>query len=42
MKPDLLTKYNDEVIPALKEHFGYKNIHQIPLIEKNCYQLWRW
>ena len=39
MKPDLLTKYNDEVVPALKEQFGYKNIHQVPFIEKiviNC------
>ena len=38
MKP-LLTKYKDEVIPALMEQFGYKNIHQVPVIEKiviNC------
>ena len=34
MKPLLLTKYNDEVVPALKEQFGYKNIHQVPVIEK--------
>ena len=39
MKPQLLTKYKDEVIPALKKHFDYKNIHQVPVIEKiviNC------
>ena len=39
MKPLLLTKYKDEVIPALKKHFDYKNIHQVPVIEKiviNC------
>ena len=38
MKP-LLTKYKDEVIPALMQQFDYKNIHQVPVIEKiviNC------
>lgn len=39
MTPPLLKKYQDEVVPALKEHFGYKNIHEVPVIEKivvNC------
>ncbi len=27
-------KYEEDVIPALKEKFGYKNIHQIPKVEK--------
>ena len=27
---DLKAKYVEEVIPALKEKFGYKNIHQVP------------
>ena len=39
MTPPLLKKYQDEVVPALKEHFGYKNIHEVPVIQKvvvNC------
>ena len=39
MKPSLLTTYKETVVPALQEHFGYKNIHEVPLIEKiviNC------
>lgn len=39
MKPRLREKYDNEIRPALKEKFGYKNIHQIPKIEKiiiNC------
>lgn len=31
---DLKTRYVEEVIPALKEKFGYKNIHQVPKIVK--------
>jgi large subunit ribosomal protein L5 len=34
MKPRLYTKYVQEVVPALKEKRGYKNVHQIPRIEK--------
>ena len=30
----LFEKYQKEVAPALKEKFGYKNVHQIPKIEK--------
>ncbi len=31
---DLKTRYAEEVIPALKEKFGYKNIHQVPKLVK--------
>jgi large subunit ribosomal protein L5 len=31
---DLKTRYVEEVIPALKEKFGYKNIHQVPKMVK--------
>ena len=31
---DLKTKYVEDVIPALKEKFGYKNAHQVPKIVK--------
>lgn len=31
---DLKTRYKEEVIAALKEKFGYTNIHQIPKLEK--------
>ena len=34
MKPRLYEKYVNEVRPALKEKRGYKNVHQIPCIEK--------
>jgi large subunit ribosomal protein L5 len=34
MKPRLLEKYENEVKPALKEKRGYKNVHQIPKLEK--------
>ncbi len=30
----LREKYNDEVIPGLKDRFGYKNVMQIPRLEK--------
>ena len=30
----LKAKYQEEVIPALKEKFGYKNINQIPKLHK--------
>ena len=39
MNPALLTKYKEEVVTALKEQFGYKNMHEVPLVEKvviNC------
>ena len=39
MNPALLTKYKEEVVTALKEQFGYKNMHEVPFVEKvviNC------
>jgi large subunit ribosomal protein L5 len=32
--PRLKDKYKDEVIPALIQHFGYKNVNQVPKLEK--------
>lgn len=34
MLPRLQEKYNNEVVPALMEKFGYKNIMQVPKLEK--------
>ena len=34
MKPRLQEKYENEVKAALKEKRGYKNVHQIPRLEK--------
>ena len=34
MIPRLLTKYRKEVIPAMRKSFGYKNIMQVPQVEK--------
>ncbi len=34
MEPVLYTQYKKEVVPALKEEFGYKNIMQVPKIKK--------
>ena len=34
MKSRLYEKYVNEVLPALKEKRGYKNVHQIPRLEK--------
>lgn len=31
---ELQKKYKEDVIPAMKEKFGYKNIHQIPKLHK--------
>ena len=36
MKPRLQTKYQEEIVPKLMEHFGYKTIMQVPKIEKVC------
>lgn len=33
-QPRLRTKYQEEVIPALKAEFGYKNVMEIPRLEK--------
>ncbi len=32
--PRLLERYRNEVVPALMEMFGYKNVMQVPKIEK--------
>lgn len=32
--PNLKAKYNEEVAPALMEKFGYKNVMQIPRLDK--------
>ncbi|HVU27491.1 MAG TPA: 50S ribosomal protein L5 [Verrucomicrobiae bacterium] len=34
MKARLYEKYTNEVVPALKQKHNYKNIHQIPKMEK--------
>lgn len=33
-QPTLKKKYTDEVVPALQKEFGYKNVMQVPRIEK--------
>src|SRR5690606_18876421 len=30
----LKERYINEVVPALMEHFGYKNVNQVPRVEK--------
>ncbi len=32
--PRLLTKYRDEIMPKLREHFSYGNVLQIPRLQK--------
>lgn len=34
MKPALRTQYNEQVVPALKEQFGYTNVMEIPKLDK--------
>lgn len=34
MAQRLKKQYNDTIVPKLMEHFKYKNIHQVPKIEK--------
>ena len=34
MTPRLLTKYSEDVLPKLKEQFGYKNVMEIPRLVK--------
>ena len=31
---NLKTKYQEDVVPAMKEKFGYKNNHQVPKLVK--------
>ncbi|MBN1443250.1 MAG: 50S ribosomal protein L5 [Planctomycetes bacterium] len=30
----LLEKYTTEIVPQMKERFGYKNVHQVPRLDK--------
>ena len=34
MTPRLFEKYKNEIAPKLMEKFGFKNVHQVPKIEK--------
>ena len=34
MTPRLFEKYKNEITPKLMEKFGFKNVHQVPKIEK--------
>ncbi|MFN4123328.1 MAG: 50S ribosomal protein L5 [Flavobacteriales bacterium] len=34
--PNLKTKYRNEVVPALKDEFGYKSVMQVPKLKKIC------
>ena len=34
MSGTLRAKYSSEVVPALREQFGYKNAMQVPRLEK--------
>ena len=34
MEVELYKEYQERVVPALKEKHGYKNVHQIPRLQK--------
>ena len=34
MTPRLLERYRSEVVPKLAQEFGFKNVHQVPRLEK--------
>lgn len=34
MRPRLHERYRDEIVSRLSEEFGYRNVHQVPRIEK--------
>lgn len=34
MSPSLKTRYQETIVPKLKEQFGYTNIHQVPKVIK--------
>ena len=34
MNPRLLERYRSEVVPKLSQEFGFKNVHQVPRLEK--------
>jgi large subunit ribosomal protein L5 len=34
MAPRLLERYRSEIVPKLSQEFGFKNVHQVPRLEK--------
>jgi large subunit ribosomal protein L5 len=34
MTPRLLERYRNEIVPKLSQEFGFKNVHQVPRLEK--------
>ena len=34
MTPRLLERYREDIVPKLRSEFGYKNVHQVPKLEK--------
>jgi len=34
MSARLMERYQEEIVPKLKDEFGYKNIHQVPVVTK--------
>jgi large subunit ribosomal protein L5 len=34
MLPRLLERYRNDVVPKLQKEFGYRNVHQVPKLEK--------
>ena len=34
MTPRLLERYRSEIVPKLSQEFGFKNLHQVPRLEK--------
>ncbi|HEX5067672.1 MAG TPA: 50S ribosomal protein L5 [Myxococcota bacterium] len=34
MLPRMLERYRKDVVPKLQQEFGYKNVHQVPKLEK--------
>jgi large subunit ribosomal protein L5 len=34
MQPRLLDRYRNQIVPKLRQEFGYKNVHQVPRLEK--------
>jgi large subunit ribosomal protein L5 len=34
MTPRLLERYRSEIVPKLSQEFGFKNVHQVPRLEK--------
>jgi large subunit ribosomal protein L5 len=34
MRPRLLERYRAEIVPKLSKEFGFKNVHQVPKLEK--------